>query len=241
MVVYFFFGILLLVGLWLIGRWFVQASPSQISSVVKAVAFVLVVAVILGLLLLGRLSWALMALPALLPWIMRARALKNVWKAAQGPSGGQSSNVSTETLAMELDHDTGEMDGTVLDGPFEGRRLSDLDDVLLLDLYRWMAAHDDHGARLLETYLDRMLGAAWREAAGAGAQDEADAQAAAGGAMTRDEAYKILGLEPGADAEAIRKAYRRLMQHVHPDKGGSPYLAAKINEAKDLLLGDHGD
>ncbi len=237
MVVYFFLGILLLIGFWLIGRWYVQANPSQIASMLKAIAFVLIVAVILGLLLLGRFTWALMAVPALLPWVLRARAMKNMWKAAKGPSKGQSSNVSTDSLAMELDHDTGEMDGMILDGPFEGRRLSDLDDVLLLDLYHWMAAHDDHGARLLEAYLDRTLGAAWRETANAGARGEDTGGTAANqGSMTEKEAYQILGLQPGADADAIRSAYRRLMQHAHPDKGGSPYLAAKINAAKDLLL-----
>jgi hypothetical protein len=239
-VIYFFFGILLLIGLWLIGRWYVQANPGDIGKVLRAIAFALVVGVILGLLLLGRASWALVAAPMLLPWLLRARALKNLWKAGKGPSGGQSSNVSTGALAMELDHDTGEMDGEVLDGPFEGRRLSDLDDVLLVDLYRWLAANDEQGARLLEAYLDRTLGAAWREAAGAGgAGDDAEAEAAgASGTMTREEAYQILGLEPGADADAIRKAYRRLMQHAHPDKGGSAYLAAKINQAKDILLGE---
>lgn len=236
MVVYFFLGILLLIGFWLIGRWYIQANPSQVAGVLKAVAFVLIVIVILGLLFLGRFSWAMMAAPALLPWLLRARALRNMWKAAKGPSGGQSSNVSTESLAMELDHDTGSMDGVVLNGPFEGRRLSDLDEVLLLDLYRWIAAHDDQGARLLEAYLDRTMGVAWREAAGAGAAGAGGEETAGNAPMTRAEAYQILGLEPGADADAVRKAYRRLMQHAHPDKGGSPYLAAKINAAKDLLL-----
>jgi len=179
-----------------------------------------------------------MAAPALLPWLLRARALKKMWKAAKGPSAGQSSNVSTSSLAMTLDHDTGEMDGMILDGPFEGRRLSDLDDVLLLDLYRWMAAHDDQGARLLEAFLDRTLGATWRETAGAGSADAGTGEAAGSGPMSREEAYQVLGLEPGADAESVRKAYRRLMQHAHPDKGGSPYIAAKINAAKDLLLSD---
>ena len=103
-----------------------------------------------------------------------------------------------------------------------------------------MAGHDEHGARLLEAYLDRTLGAAWRESAGAGAAygNEAGAEAAPQGAMTKEEAYQILGLQPGAEADAIRAAYRRLMQHAHPDKGGSPYLAAKINAAKDLLLAE---
>ncbi|MCA8926607.1 MAG: DnaJ domain-containing protein [Alphaproteobacteria bacterium] len=235
MVVYFFLGIVLLFGFWLIGRWYVQANPAQISGILKAIAFVLVVALMITFVVLGREAWALMMAPALIPWLMRARSLRNIWKAGQGPSGGQSSNVSTDSLAMELDHDTGEMDGTVLAGPFEGRRLSDLDAVLLVDLYRWMAANDDHGARLLEAYLDRTLGAAWREGAGHGSSSAGEPPPDAG--MTREEAFQILGLEPDADAEAIRKAYRRLMQHAHPDKGGSPYLAAKINEAKDLLLG----
>ena len=242
MVVYFFLGIALLIGFGLIAKWYVQAKPAQIAWMVKAIAFFLIVAVILGLLLLGRATWALMALPALLPWLMRARAMKRMWKASRGPSAGQSSNVATDSLAMELDHDTGEMDGMVLAGPFEGRRLSDLDDVLLIDLYRWMAVKDGEGARLLEAYLDRTLGASWREGEGATAGGE-DGAAASTGGMTRDEAFRVLGLEPDADAdaEAIRKAYRRLMQHAHPDKGGSPYLAAKINEAKDLLLGESGD
>ena len=211
MVIYLFLGIALLFGFWLIGLWYVRAQPSQVAGTVKLIAFVLIVAAIGLLVAFGRLSWALIMLPALLPWLLRARAMKNMWKAARGPTGGQTSNVSTESLAMELDHDSGEMDGTVLAGPFEGRRLSDLDQVLLIDLYRWMAAQDEQGAR----------------------------GAASGSAgMTRKEAYEVLGLEPGASADAIRKAYRRLMQHAHPDKGGSPYLAAKINAAKDLLLSD---
>jgi hypothetical protein len=236
-VIYFFMGIALLIGFLLIARWYVQAPPGQIAGMAKVIVFFLIIGAIGLLLAIGRLTWALFLVPMLLPWLMRARAMKNMWKAARGPSGGQASNVSTDSLAMELDHDSGEMDGVVLDGPFEGRRLSDLDSVLLVDLYQWMVGADEQGSRLLEAYLDRTLGAEWREAAGAGAAGESDAGTGHDG-MSREEAYQVLGLEPGAGADAVRKAYRRLMQHAHPDKGGSPYLAAKINAAKDLLLAD---
>jgi DnaJ-domain-containing protein 1 len=83
---------------------------------------------------------------------------------------------------------------------------------------------------VLEAFIDRTQGTEWRERAGASAGDGA-------GGMTREEAYRILGLEPGADAAAVREAHRRLMQQMHPDHGGSDYLAAKINQAKELLLG----
>ena len=150
---------------------------------------------------------------------------------------GQTSSVRSAGLEMRLDHDTGEMDGQHPGRPSRGaaavgaRRSSELLEV----------AEDVRGdaesLRLLESYLDRAH-AGWRDDVQA---DEARRQSAAPGAggMSTKEAYQILGLEPGASEAEVRDAHRRLIKQVHPDRGGSAALAAKINEAKDRILGKH--
>ncbi len=233
MVIYLFFGIALAVGLYLLAQGFLRANPKQVASALRIASLLLAIGVVAFLAISGRLSWALFALPILFPWFLRLRSLARLFKASRGPSKGQISTVKTSALAMELDHDSGEMDGEILAGPMEGRWISELDPVLLLDFYRWCCTNDEQAARLLEAYLDRTLGADWREQAGAG---DGPAGQADGSGMTEEEALSVLGLEPGADDDEIRVAHRRLMQHAHPDRGGSAYLAAKINAAKDFLM-----
>jgi hypothetical protein len=148
---------------------------------------------------------------------------------------GQTSCVATEWLEIELDHDTGGMRGRVLKGVFTGKSLQQLTDDEALRVYAEAGATDSETARLLEAYLDRRLGADWR----AKAQEKTSAQQPSRGssAMTHEEAYRVLGLTPEASEGEIREAYKRLMLNLHPDRGGTDYLAAKINEAKDVLLG----
>jgi DnaJ-domain-containing protein 1 len=136
---------------------------------------------------------------------------------------------------MVLDHDSGDMSGEILEGTFAGRELAQLDEAELIALWRECRATDGQSAAVLEAYLDRTIGEAWREAAGAASGGEGG-----GGpeSMDRQDAYEILGLEPGASDSDIRDAHRRLMQKVHPDHGGSNYLASKIKRAKELLLGE---
>ena len=150
-------------------------------------------------------------------------------------SSGQQSRVRTRVLEMELDHDTGKMDGVVLTGSFEGRQLSDLASGELRELLLQCDQAGDQSASLLEAYLDQ-IDPEWREQEDA-ASGERPQPPSGGTAITRNEAYEILGLNPGASEEEIRKAHRNLMKSFHPDQGGSSYLAIKINQAKDLLLG----
>lgn len=164
-----------------------------------------------------------------LSWLRRNRPLQT-----SSYTGGQKSTVQSTYLEMELDHDMGEMDGRVLAGTFEGYRLSSLNETDLLSLYREISDDADSVA-LLEAYLDRSY-PHWRE------NHEQTSYREPGDApnfntMSREEAYQVLGLEPGASDEEIHRAWRRLVKAVHPDSGGSAFLTAKINAAKDLLLG----
>lgn len=150
----------------------------------------------------------------------------------------RTSQVRTALLEMQLDHASGDMSGTVLAGPHAGMSLDGLDIPTLMAL---RPQCDAPSLALLEAYLDRRA-PAWREDAqgNAGAGQMGGGAASGGdGAMTEEEAYQVLGLHTGADAEAVRSAHRSLMKKLHPDHGGSSYLAARINRAKDVILRKH--
>lgn len=157
--------------------------------------------------------------------------------AGFGPKAARVSAARSATIEMRLDLDTGAISGSVFAGPYQGRALSSLDRPECLRLLEICERDDPEGARLLETYLDRRF-SGWREA------DEGESQArrSAGGSgsMTHDEAYEVLGLAKGARAEEIIRAHRALMKKIHPDHGGSTALAARVNQAKDVLLDRHG-
>ena len=173
-----------------------------------------------GLSLLGLQEWLP---PAIRPY---------AWPFGQ-KSSGQVSRVRSNFVEMTLDHDTGAMTGTIVAGRLKGTSLDTLELSVLLGL---LGEFDEESRNLLAAYLDRRH-PRWREDA------ESDATAGGGparsGKMTKEEAYQILGLEPGASADEIGRAHRGLMKKLHPDQGGSTYLAARVNEAKDVLLRRH--
>ena len=224
----------LLLLLWAVNA-FSKADPKQAAGLIRALggaaalifaAFLLfrgeiAVAVPVGAFGLGLLGWV-----SLWPATFGARTQK---------STGQVSRVRSTFLEMELDHDSGTMRGRVLAGRREGAALDALDLPALLDLF---GEFDGDSRELLAAYLDRRQ-PGWREHA----QDDAAAgsgpRPARSGKMTEEEAYQILGIQAGASAQDITRAHRSLMKKLHPDQGGTTYLAARVNEAKDVLLRRH--
>jgi len=209
---------------------YLKADPRKLAAVLKlsgGIAF-LAFAAFLGL--RGQIALAAPLAAAglgLLGWLPFGPA---GFGARTRKSQGQISRVRSTYLDMELDHDSGAMRGTIIAGPREGTRLESLD---IETLARMLAEIDEESGALLAAYLDRR-DAGWRE------HTQSNAAAGRGGAsrgpMTHEEAYQILGLEAGASAEDIVSAHRTLMKKLHPDLGGTNYLAARVNEAKDTLL-----
>ena len=227
-------GVAVLSGFLLLVYLFVNADPARLARGLKVTGIVIAIVAVATLEISGRLAALLMPLAMLMPLLIRVRSVLDRYRP---PAGGQSSTVETAFLRMILDHDTGTMEGTVLRGRFAGMRVAELRPADLLALLRECRAEDEEGARLLEAYLDRVR-PDWRdELAGdrAGTSGGGDARPA-GGDISIEEAYAILGLASGADDEAVKEAHRRLMIKLHPDHGGSDYLATKINRARDVLL-----
>lgn len=233
---YLVLGIALVISLFLVIRGLRGANPQAVLRILKWAGLSVGLMIFVILTLRGGLATLLALIPALIPLFLMRRSLGRMARNWRGPEPGQTSDVETRFLRMTLDHDTGSLTGTVLEGKFKGRLLQELDGQQVLELLHECRVNDEQAARILETYLDRIYGPDWR---GDGADGDAGARPGAGaGGMTRAEAYEILELRPGATPEQIKEAHRRLMIKMHPDRGGSTYLAAKINQAKDLLLGE---
>jgi hypothetical protein len=215
--------------------WFLRANPSTVARLLRPALVVLGSIGVGGLLIFG-----LRFVPQLLPElfglagvVIAALIARAVRRRPSGgfssPGSAQRTEVHTAFLQAWIDHGTGDVGGAVLSGRFAGRTLDGLGDGDLLDLHAECSSDAD-SLRILEAYLDRRLGGDWRNARRpppSGPRSD----------MTRDEALAVLGLAEGASAEEIRAAHRRLIQRMHPDVGGSADLAARINRAKDVLLG----
>jgi hypothetical protein len=228
---YFALGFIALVAIVSGLRWLSRADPKALATVMRYIAIALA-AVGLGLLILGgRLGLLLMLASLGYPLWHRMRARHQA--AGIGQRQGHSSSVDTAYLSVSLDHDTGTVDGWIKAGRFKGRRLGELSLPELVLLLEEIRREDSEAVAVLEAYLDRIHGPEWRSQ---GDAKRSEAKTARAG-MSREEAYAVLGLSLNATEEQVREAHRRLMLKLHPDHGGSDYLAARLNEARDALLG----
>ena len=224
----FFGGLLILLA---VVAGLLSVKPSVLAGTVRYGLPVGMAALGVVMTLIGRASLGVPLLAFALALFSRARSAA---RATRNP-GGQS-YVRSAALEMELNLDTGDMNGLVLAGTFEGRELDELDEAELRQLHTELSG-DFESLGLLEAYLDRRI-ADWR------ADFDMDTSAGLGaapgsGAMTQKEAYEVLGLAAGASEAEVREAHRRLMKRMHPDAGGSAFLAGRINEAKAVLLSRH--
>lgn len=230
--VYVLGGFVLLVSLWLVVRAFLTADPRKLVIWVKWVGGLSLAALAAFLFFRGNIAGMGTALGAIIPLLIRWGWLRRILlpnRTSPGPTSTGGSSLDTAFLKVALDHATGRMTGEVIAGRHRGRRLEDLtaaETVELLD----EARGDPATVQVLEAFIDREH-PGW---SGTGRTPSSPPS----GSMSRAEALQILDLAEGASPEQIREAHRRLMLANHPDRGGSTFLAAQINRAKDVLLGD---
>lgn len=228
---YLLLGFAALIAVLLLTRAYTMADPRLLARRLRIGAGVVLLAAAAVLVFRGFAGFA-MSLAAFAAWLIWGFG-SNAWDGADlRTSSGDTSRVTTDHLELELEHATGHIRGRVLKGPFAGRELESMAPAEIAQLWQDCRFADPQSAQIIEAYLDRVH-PTWREDMSRAEQPSA----APGGRMTRAQALQILGLAEGASEEDVRRAHRELMQKLHPDRGGSSYLAAQINEAKAVLLG----
>ena len=231
MLLYLVLGIVLLILSILALRWFEATSSVRLAKNLKRVFLGIGVLIAIYFAVTGKIGLAVLPLAlTFLPVLFSSFRKSTNPSSVASSSSGQSSQVETEYLKMELDHDSGRIDGVILKGLHANSNLQDLSFSELQELYEKYKIDDIQSARLIESFMDREFGAEWQS------EDPSSREHSA--TMTEAEAYAVLGLAPGSSKIDIREAHHKLMLKIHPDHGGSDYLATKINQAKELLLND---
>jgi len=233
--------ILLIVGGGLLFYWLRHPGTVRSTEILRWSGAGLAVLLLLLLLARGGLAAITPLMVLLVPLLLKHwHSIRNLFNQGHARTENNNSSegisaVDTCFLHMTLDHSSGEMHGKIVSGRYENSKLDELSLDALLEFWQECQI-DAQSVSVLEAWLDRTHGSVWRERLRARERVYEENDNAS--TMTREEAYEILGLTPDANQEDIKAAHRRLMQRVHPDRGGSAYLAARINCAKDLLLGN---
>jgi hypothetical protein len=237
--------ILLLGGIIFWWHWNSTPDPLQRKKLLQKTIIGTVIIICLLMVVTGRLNWLwaafvglLATIRQMLPTLLRYFPMITQFYRAHAPkaSAQNASTVTTKYIEMTLDHQTGKLSGKVLSGDFKDKTLEELDRDQLKALFDFCNANDINSARLLENYLTDRFGEDNAYTAGTG-------EGKSGGLdnnMSVAEALQILGLDKDPSNEEITKSYRKIMQQLHPDRGGNQYFAAKANEARKVLLNKFG-
>ena len=215
-----------------------RKQPKSLSTKILASAVTLLIALAI-LAASGRMHWIAavgaavvpflrrsFSLLRYLPYLARLMSMSSTAHANANASGSQQTETSTQELRMRLDHESGDIDGEVLVGRHEGRALSDLSPMEIKELH--LALKETESRRLLEAYADRYHPTIL--------DPQAEDSPTVSPEMTHGRALKVLGLSTAATKDEIVAAHRRLIQRMHPDRGGSSFLAAELNAAKKFLM-----
>lgn len=215
----------------------VKKTPkSQLKNLYWKIGLSLLGIMLVLLAVTGRIHWIGAMIGALIPFLRLLAPLliryfpfiqQYLRKQAQSsPTGGNCSQVQTRFLLMTLNHDNNQLSGEVSSGPMAGQNLDNLELDQLQSLLDYCQPDKD-SVQLLLSYLNHRFGSDWQQ------QHSSTENSSE---LNEQSALEILGLQAGASKQDIIQAHRRLMQKLHPDRGGSDFLAAQINAAKDLLL-----
>ncbi|MFL2530393.1 MAG: DnaJ domain-containing protein [Porticoccaceae bacterium] len=220
-----------IVGLWYWWSYQKNLAENKRKPFLWRSGFWLILALSVYLIITGRMHWLGAGIAALIP-VLRTLL---VWGTRAGPLlrlfgrfKTSPSQFRTEFLVISINFTTGSVEGEIISGDYNGKKLSELSQDELKQLSQQYKTVDKESYVLLQAYLFRS----------GSNNDQAYQQynPANFNELTETEAYEILGLPNTASKDEIVKAHKRLMQRMHPDRGGSDYLAAKINAAKDQLV-----
>ncbi|MDH5731244.1 MAG: DnaJ domain-containing protein [Gammaproteobacteria bacterium] len=246
-----FVGALTLLLVYTYKRWRNNKLSAATRQQMQKMFFIVLVVLLLILAASGRMHWLFAAIasafgvmftlmqrgaPLLLRFAPFLHGLFRQYQSNKSPNQQQASKVETATLRLQLDHDTGELHGTVLAGQFIGKSLHDLSPEELVELYQYIVKQDEEAVPLIQAFIERYHPDLWQRFGQSPHNDTTNVASD----MTTHEAYDILGISKDASEADIISAHRKLMQKLHPDRGGSTYLAAKVNQAKSVLLNHKG-
>ncbi len=220
-------GLILVAVFLMVIRWLTRINPEKARKTLKSVAFIAGGGFLMLFLWRQRLIF--------FPLVSLLRARPELRSRPQQ----QPFTIRTDTLEMRSEPGGTLPDGKILAGEFNGHSLSQLSLDNLRNLFAYCQTHDHRAALVLETYLHQRFGSQWHHPAAERSHYGPFHSAARHSRdITHSEACQILGLDPRASKDDIIAAHRRLIRQLHPDyKKGDTQSAARVNRARDVLLG----